>query len=143
VKVDRDSKLIVKHIVTAASVHDSQEFVDLIDSEDKGVWGDSAFVGSELREQVLKKNPNLKLHICERGTRGHPLTGTQKERNHKKSKVRCRVEHVFGYMTNSMGGLFVRGIGIARASCVMALKDLAYNLWRSSYLLGPPKVAAV
>ena len=33
--------------------------------------------------------------ICEKGTRGHPLTDEQKERNRQKSKVRSRVEHVF------------------------------------------------
>ena len=39
----------------------------------------------------------------------------QKESNRKKSKVSCRVEHVFGFMEQSMRGLVFRGVGIVRA----------------------------
>ena len=35
--------------------------------------------------------------ICEKGYRNHPLTEEQKESNRKKSSIRSRVEHVFGF----------------------------------------------
>jgi IS5 family transposase len=130
VKVDRDSKMIVAYSVTHAAVHDSQEIVGLIDGKDKELYADSAYVGEELRVSMLKKSPGLRLKINEKGFRHKPLTEEQKAHNREKSKVRARVEHVFGHMTNSFGELFIRTIGIVRAKCQIALKNLAYNLQR-------------
>jgi len=142
VKVDRDSKMIVEYSVTDASAHDSTEVVGLIDEKDEELYADSAYVGEDLRKDLLKKNPNLKLNINEKGYRNKPLTDEQKERNREKSKVRARVEHVFGHMTNSFGEIAVRSIGIGRAKCLIALKNLAYNLHRYECLVRLKKVNA-
>ena len=64
------------------------------------------------------------------GRRGHPLTEEQKERNRQKSKVRSRVEHVFGFMEQTMGGLIFRGVGLIRAKANIALTNLVYNMCR-------------
>jgi len=130
VKVDSDSKMIVEYSVTDAAVHDSKELVGLIDEKDNKLNADSAYVGKELHEALLNKNPDLELNINEKGYRNNPLTDEQKANNCEKSKVRARVEHVFGHMTNSFGEIFVRSIGIARARCQIGLKNLAYNLQR-------------
>ena len=135
VKVDRDSKMIVGYSVTDASVHDSQEAEGLIDGKDKEASLDSAYAGEELRMALLKKNPDLRLKIIERSYRNKPLTEEQKAHNREKSGVRVRVEHVFGHMTNSFGGMSIRSIGIARAKCQIALKNLAYNLQRYECLI--------
>jgi IS5 family transposase len=135
VKVDRDSKMIVGYSVTDASVHDSQEAEGLIDTKDREASLDSAYAGEELRKAILEKNPDLKLKIIERSYRNKPLTEEQKAHNREKSKVRVRVEHVFGHMTNSFGGMSIRSIGIARAKCQIALKNLAYNLQRYECLI--------
>ena len=68
--------------------------------------------------------------ICEKGFRGHPLNETQKRNNRSKSKIRCRVEHVFGFIERSMGGLVFRGIGIVRAKANVAITNLTYNIAR-------------
>ena len=68
--------------------------------------------------------------ICEKGFRGHPLNETQKRNNRSKSKIRCRVEHVFGFIERSMGGLVFRGIGIVRAKANVAMTNLTYNIAR-------------
>jgi hypothetical protein len=47
-----------------------------------------------------------------------------------------RVEHVFGDMTNSMGGIFIRTIGKTRAHTQIALMNFAYNLRRVTYIIG-------
>ena len=140
VKVDRDSKMIVNYSVTDASVHDSQEVEGLIDEKDKELYADSAYVGEELHEALLKKNPKLKLKIHEKGYRNKPLTDEQKANNREKSKVRVRVEHVFGHMSNSYGEIFVRTIGLDRAKCQIGLKNLAYNLQRYECLLRLKKI---
>ena len=60
----------------------------------KPAWLDAGYAGMEDVVRAKHMTPI----ICEKGTRGHPLTDEQKERNRQKSKVRSRVEHVFGFM---------------------------------------------
>lgn len=142
IKVDKDSKMIVDYEVTDASVHDSQEFVNLVDEADKEIYADSAYQGSEIHDAIYEKNPNIKLSINEKGYRGRPLTEDQKAGNKEKSKSRARVEHVFGHMKNSMGGMYIRCIGERRARRLIGLKNLAYNLSRYVYLVSAQKIAA-
>jgi IS5 family transposase len=142
VKVDRESKLIIEFAVTDASVHDSREIVGLVDEKDKEIFADSAYVGEALHVEIQEKNPRVKLQINEKGYRNRPLTEEQKASNKEKSKVRARVEHIFGHMANSMEGLFIRCIGIRRARCAIALKNLAYNLSRYAYLTRAQKVTS-
>ncbi|CEM62398.1 conserved hypothetical protein [Treponema phagedenis] len=52
----------------------------------------------------------------------------------KNTKIRARVEHVFGFMTNSMKGIYVRTIGLARATFSIIMMNLTYNLCRYCYL---------
>lgn len=141
VKVDSDSKMIVDFSVTDAAVHDSQAIVDLIDDKDNELNADSAYTGKELHDKIREKNPDIILNIHEKGYRNKPLSEEQKASNKEKSKVRARVEHVFGHMTNSMGGMTTRVIGIDRTTCVITLKNLAYNLSRWAYLVGVKKAA--
>ena len=46
------------------------------------------------------------------------------------SKARARVEHVFGYMTNSMNGMYIKTIGIFRAAAKIGISNLTYNMMR-------------
>jgi len=64
----------------------------------------------------------------EKGTSSTPLTDKQKASNSKKSKDRARVEHVFGYMTNSMNRMYIRTIGILQAVAKIGLSNLTYNM---------------
>lgn len=127
-KVDGKSKFVKKIVVTTASPHDSKMFPDLMDESDRGqvTFADSAYVG---QEETLQKY-GLKDEICEKGYRGNPLTDEQREENRKKSVIRSRVEHVFGFMEGAMHGLTVRTIGIARATAHIFLKCLTYNMFR-------------
>lgn len=130
VKVDAGSKIITKYAVTSANVHDSQEFTDFLDDTDVTVYADSAYVGQEIPQHV-------RAEICEKGYRNHPLTEEQKKTNREKSKIRCRIEHVFGYMTGSMRGITFRGIGQTRAEFNIGLTNLVYNMCRYATLLQP------
>ena len=141
VKVDRDSKMVVCFSVSSANVYDNKYFYELLDELDRAVWADSAYLGGGLHEDILRDYPDVKLHINEKGQKNKPLTDEQKSNNREKSRVRVRVEHVFGHMTNSMGGMFIRCIGISRAVREIAMKNLAYNLQRFAYLQGVAKKA--
>jgi IS5 family transposase len=135
VKVDSESKIITDFEVTPANVHDSQEICELIDENDPMASADSAYSSREILERLLRRNPDIELLICEKGTRNHPLTEEQKARNREISRIRARVEHVFGRMHGSMGGIVARCIGLTRVRCSICFKNLAYNLLQYGTLL--------
>ena len=61
---------------------------------------------------------------------GLPLTEEQKKMNKMKSKVRCRIEHVFGAMKSRCRDEVLRSIGFARARFWIGIQNLVYNLSR-------------
>ena len=134
-KVDTKSKFINTYVITDASVHDSQALVNLLDIKDEGqiLHADSAYTGAEQEQTIEKYKMKNKVH--EKGYRNAPLTDEQKATNNEKSKIRARVEHVFGFMEQSMNGLFIRSIGIIRASGIIGLINLTYNLFRYEQII--------
>jgi len=129
-KIDTKSKFIDKYEVTDASVHDSQVLDNLLEEEDKGqdFHADSAYTGEEQEKVISKYEMNNKVN--EKGYRNKPLTDKQKADNKEKSKTRARVEHVFGFMEQSMNGLIVKSVGIKRATGIIGLINLTYNIFR-------------
>ncbi len=73
--------------------------------------------------------------IHEKGYKNKPLTEDQKSNNKSKSKIRVRVEHIFGFIENSMHGSTIRSIGKVRADMHIGLMNLTYNIFRSAFLL--------
>lgn len=134
VKADTKSKVITKYAVTDASVHDSKAVKDLLTEEDAGqaLYADSAYSGAPVAEVVERRKMVNQIH--EKGYRGQPLSDKQKESNREKSRTRARVEHIFGFMENSMGGCFIRTIGKARAGAMIGLMNLTYNIFRAIQL---------
>jgi IS5 family transposase len=128
--VDKETKLIIDYDVTSAEVHDSRVFLDFIDADTTGVWADSAYLSKAIIAALKEKKPNISINICNRGYRNRPLTDEKKVENGLISKVRARVEHVFGFMTRSMGGMVLNCIGIERAKRDIGLKNLGYNIRR-------------
>ncbi len=118
----------------SAAVHDSIALPDILDedNEDDEVWADSAYRSALIEWFLALLNWCSQIH--ERGYRNHPLTQEQKEKNRSKSKIRAKVEHVFGTWVNEMGGKLVRSIGLERARANLGLRNLTYNLKRYVYL---------
>src|SRR3954470_16111217 len=54
----------------------------------------------------------------------------QERANHAKSRIRARIEHVFGAQQSAPGGRIVRTIGMVRARAKIGLQNLAYNIRR-------------
>jgi transposase, IS5 family len=134
IKVDKKSKLVHGCAVTPASIHDSQALEGLLTASDAHheLYADSAYSGAPI-QNILKEN-NIRNRIHEKGYRGSPLTDKQKERNKMKSKIRARIEHVFGCIVNSFKGNFIRTIGIKRAETVIGMTNLTYNMVRYTQL---------
>lgn len=136
INTDKAHKLIRRYHVTAASVHDTNAFEEVFDKTNsaKDVWADGAF-RSEEREAKLKAR-GYRSHIHHKGARGHPLSEAKQAVNTRRSKVRARVEHVFGRQAQ-MGAKLVRSIGIVRARANIGMKNLVYNLQRFVFLAKP------
>jgi IS5 family transposase len=130
INIDRRHKLVRRYAVSSAAVHDSQKIDDVLDANNTGsaVWADSAYRSQEIEAKLAERN--LKSQIHRRGGRNKPLTARQEAANKTRSKVRARVEHVFGNQHNSMGGKLVRTIGIVRATVKIGMQNLAYNMRR-------------
>lgn len=131
IKIGAKSKFIKTYATTSANVHDSQVVTELLDKEDKGhlFFADSAYASKEITRELDHRG--IFKRINEKGYRDHPLTKMQKKKNRRKSSVRVFVEHVFGFMENSMKGMYLRYIGQKRIDGVIGLMNLTYNLMKA------------
>lgn len=136
VKADAKSKFITNYSVTNAAVNDNQEFVGLLKENDGLLYGDCGYVGKKFVKQFPKGVTSM---IHEKAEKNRPLTEAQKASNREKSRIRCRIEHIFGYMTGAMHGITVRSIGLARAKFNIGMMNLVYNLCRYAFLMRPRK----
>jgi len=129
-KCDEKSKLITGYSVTSASVLDSQQTEALLSPQDEQqpLYADSAYVGQYLNNTLITEKKVIP-QIIEKGFKNKPLTDEQKISNKEKSKIRVRVEHIFGFVENSMNGLYIRSIGIKRGTAIIGLINLTYNLF--------------
>ncbi|HLG25858.1 MAG TPA: IS5 family transposase [Candidatus Gracilibacteria bacterium] len=136
VNTDKTHKLIRRYHVTDASVHDSSAFDEVFDKKNtaKDTWADAAYRAKAREEELKARGYRSRIHY--KGTRGHPLSEAKQATNTRRSRVRARVEHVFGRQAQ-MGGKLVRCIGIVRARANIGLKNLAYNLQRFVFLAKP------
>jgi transposase, IS5 family len=96
-----------------------------------GVWADTAY-RSAANETFLNKNGFVS-HIHRKKPKGRAMHETMRRANNAKSKIRSRVEHVFAEQKDRMG-LFIRTIGIARATTKIGMANLVYNIKRFIFL---------
>ena len=130
IDVDVKHKLIRDYEVTPASVHDSQVFEDLLDEDNssRDVWADSAYRSEEKLKEL--KERKYREHLQRKGCRHKKLTDREVQGNRTRSRIRSRVEHVFGVQAKRAGNLIVRVIGLVRVKAKVGLRNLAYNLDR-------------
>ena len=117
-------------------MHDSQKLEGVLDASNTAsdVWADSAYRSQEIEKMLAERG--LKSRIHRRAYRNRELSEAQKAANKIRSKVRARVEHVFGDQKNGMGAEIVRVIGIVRARCKIGMTNLVYNMRRFVCLEG-------
>ena len=130
INVDRRYKLIRDYAESPASVHDSQKLDDLIDADNTAsdVWADSAYRSARTEDKLQERG--YRSHIHHKGRRGKSLTARQIKANKTRSRVRARVEHVFGFQERSMGGKLIRTVGLRRAKVKIGMMNLVYNMKR-------------
>ena len=110
------------HAVTAtpANVHDITEAHNLLREADEVVYGDSGYIGIEKREEILNDPHFSKIEFrITRRPKSLPKVSDnaidwEKQIDHRKSSVRCKVEHAFHIIKNRFGFTKVRYRGIAK-----------------------------
>ena len=130
IKIDAKSKFIDTYEVTTASTHDSQALEKLLEKSDRGqiLYADSAYIGQPIKKMLNKYG--VKSFILEKGHRNKPLRVAKKIINRLRSKIRVRIEHIFGFMENSMGGKYRRVQNLQAMRTTVGLMNLCYNIFR-------------
>lgn len=131
--VDVKTKLIKDYDVSSAEIHDSKLIQKLISKKDLELYADSAYYSEEIHN-LLAKN-GIEPKIIARPYRNNPLTATEIQLNKKLSKIRVRVEHVFGWIKNTANGDYIRSIGKRRSEGNIGLINMTYNMCRTVFLL--------
>lgn len=134
VSVDRRHKLVRRYTVTDAARHDSQELDAVLDADNTAseVWADSAYRSAEIETKIAERGWKSRIH--RRPARNRPLSAREQRGNTTRSRVRARVEHVFGHQATAMGGKLVRTIGLLRARAKIGMQNLVYNMRRFVHL---------
>ena len=112
VGVDSKTKMIHTVVATAANVADATVLPELLHGEETRVWGDQAYRGqTDVIQQVAWQAKDC-THRRYRYKNG--IDEGEREKNRIKSKMRSRVEHVFGVMKLKFGFVKVRYRGLAK-----------------------------
>ncbi len=133
VSADRRHRLIRKWRVTDAAAHAGSRLGELLDPANTAseVWADSAY-RSKKNEELLEGR-GLVRRIHRKKPKDRPMPARPARANARKSAVRAHVEHVFAEQKARMG-LFVRTIGLARATTKIGLANLVHNMRRLLWL---------
>lgn len=95
INADRDTKLLKDIKVTGANVHDFSMLDKVLSKRTtNAVYADKGYA-SPVQERLYREQ-GIESFLMRKSYAGHPLTEEDKERNCKISKIRARVEHVFG-----------------------------------------------
>ncbi|PID41382.1 MAG: IS5/IS1182 family transposase [Proteobacteria bacterium] len=125
ISIDVKHKFIRDWKVTDASVHDSNVFEEILaENTNRTVWADSAYYSKDRLKSLEKSGYRECIH--RKGTRSRKLTVREHKSNRTRSKVRVRIEHVFGVQTQKAGNLLIRTVGLTR----IVMRNLAYNMDR-------------
>ena len=125
--VDSQTGLVHSAVVTAANVHDKHPLPDLLHGHEQRVYGDSAYASQ--KALIASKAPNAKDFTNQRvRNRSGEIDEVKRSKNRNKSKIRARVEHVFGVVKRLWGFSKVRYRGLqknaTRAFTALALSNI-------------------
>ena len=120
--VDSRSGLAHSAVVTSANVHDKHPLPQLLHGQERRMYGDSAYASQ--KALIASKAPRAQDFTNQRTRRGGEVDEVQRAKNRNKSKIRSRVEHVFGVVKR------LRGFG------KVSYRGLAKNATRAFVALG-------
>lgn len=110
--VDSRTGLAHSAAVTAANIHDKHVLKDLLHGEERRVYGDSAY--AHQKALIQQGAPHAKDFTNQRVRWSGQVDEVERSRNRNKSRIRARVEHVFGVIKRLWGFSRVRYRGLEK-----------------------------
>ena len=124
ISVDAKYKLIRDYAMTDAGVHESGVFGELLDETNtsRDVWADSAYRSEDALAELERRK--YREHLQRKGCRNRKLSDWEKQGNGTYSRIRCRIEHVFGIQSRIAKNFILRTIGTIQAEIKIGLLNL-------------------
>lgn len=133
--VDKDSGLVHTLKVTAANVHDVTMTSKLLTGEETVVYGDSGYLGAQKRDDAIVESnsgKHIRYKINRRPSqikKGSAKSRAQlKRREHEKSSVRAKVEHVFAVVKGLLRYRKTRYRGLQKQTAKLNMMFALANL---------------
>ena len=134
--VDRESGLVHHVVTTAANEHDVTVVNQLMHGDEDTLGGDSGYTGAEKRPDAITRNSKgkkIKYVICRKPSSIRKLSKSgqyaAKKREHEKSSVRCKVEHVFAVVKKLFGYRKTRYRGLRKQTAKNFIMFALANLY--------------
>ena len=134
--VDRETGLVHHVKTTAANEHDVTAVSDLMHGEEDTLYGDSGYIGAQKRPKAITRNKNgkkIKYVICRKPSSIKKLSKSgqyaAKKREHQKSSIRCKVEHVFAVVKRLFGYRKTRYRGLRKQTAKNYIMFALANLY--------------
>jgi IS5 family transposase len=134
--VDRESGLVHHVVTTAANEHDVTVVNQLMHGDEDTLGGDSGYIGAEKRPDAITRNrkgKKIKYVICRKPSSIRKLSKSgqyaAKKREHEKSSVRCKVEHVFAVVKKLFGYRKTRYRGLRKQTAKNFIMFALANLY--------------
>ena len=128
----------------AANKADISQFVSVVESAklpaEAMVYADKGYSSASSR-QFLSEH-NLSDGILDKAHRNRPLSKEQRQRNRGLSRVRGRIEAVFGTLKNTYGMHRMRYLGLTKGKTELLLKSISFNLKKACLLFMKGEVLA-
>ena len=121
-----------KGSLTDAARYEGRDLGGLLDRRNTGsqIWADTAYRSHKNEKKIARAGLTSKVPFPKPPGKALPV---QHERaKAARSKVRSAVEHPFAEMESRMG-LFVRTIGIERATAKIGMANIAFNMKRLAF----------
>lgn len=132
---DESNGLVHTIEVTSANVHDVTMTAKLLTGEESTVYGDSGYLGAEKREDAIIKNKEgkrIQYKINRRPSqaknRNARSQGQIKRREHEKSSVRAKVEHIFAVVKGQLHFRKTRYRGLQKQTAKLNMMFALANL---------------
>jgi IS5 family transposase len=132
VAVDETHTLIREVTLSAANVHDSQEFENVVQGDEAMVIADKAYWSRERSKWCGRKG--VANGILRKPSRGQKLRPATVRANRLFSAIRCKIEKVFGWWKQSAGYRRVRYVGREPNRLELEFKCISWNLKRLANL---------
>lgn len=136
VGVDEENGLVHTIKATAANEHDVTIMNEMLHGEEERAYGDSGYTGAQKRPEAIKKNKNgkkIKYIINRRPSSINKLSRSgkyaAKKREHQKSSVRCKVEHIFAIVKNIFHYRKTRYRGLRKQTAKLNIMFALANLY--------------